>query len=414
MLKSFVNYDNSYSSLREADPFSGETYQIKLNNNNTFAKTSYAAAPSEKWMLKTGAAFNIDNDHLIYQDTDIREQMQSMHTRMGFTNFLTKKVTFKGGFEYYYLTNEAKISEEQGQQQYNLSATDHLLASYAESDIKLSRKIAFRVGGRLEYSTILDKTNITPRTSIAYRITDNSQVSAAYGQFKQNPHSDYLLYTQELDFEQSEHIILNFQYEKNNRLLRAEVFRKNYSHLISYEMSDENMFTNINSNGNGYAQGFDLFWRDRNTVPFLDYWISYAYLDTKRMYKDYPVKAVPEFVAAHSFSAVAKYWVNNLRSQFSLSYSFKSGRPYYNPASTQFHSDFTKPYHDLSGSISYLTNIFNQFTVIYLSFTNLAGFDNVYGYRYYGESDESGSYPSYAIKPETKRTIIIGVFISFD
>ncbi len=414
MLKSFVNYDKSYSSLRETDPFTGETYQIKLSNNNTFAKTSYAAAPNEKWMLKTGVAFNIDNNHLMYRGTDISEQIQSMHTRAGLTHFLTKNITLKGGLEYFYLTRETDIYDEQSQQQHTFFVTDHLLTSFVESDIKLSRKIAFRVGGRLEHSTILNKTNVVPRTSMAYKISDNSQVSAAYGQFRQNPHSDYLMYSKELDFEQSEHIIFNYQYEKNNRLLRMEIFRKNYSHLITYEKDTIDMFSNINSHGNGYAQGFDIFWRDRNTIPFLDYWISYAFIDTKRMYKDYPVKAIPEFVAAHSFSAIAKYWVNSIRSQFSLSYNFKSGRPYFNPAAADFHSDYTKPYHDISGSISYLTNIFDQFTVVYLSFTNLAGFDNVYGYRFYSESDETGSYPSYAIKPETKRTVIIGVFISFD
>ncbi|MNH41895.1 hypothetical protein D3C86_1610640 [compost metagenome] len=70
-------------------------------------------------------------------------------------------------------------------------------------------------------------------------------------------------------------------------------------------------------------------------------------------------------------------------------------------------SDKTRDFHNLSMNVSYLTRIMNQFTVVYLSVSNIPGFNNVYGYNY----STDGSVRK-AIEPPAKRTLFLGVFIT--
>jgi len=414
MVKAFVNYDDSYSGLEEEDPFTRVKNSIGLHDRNVFGKVSYATTLNEKWLFKTGAAWNMDNKGLDIDEDRLDEDLQSVHMRAGWVNYTTDHLTMKGGLDYFYTEYKMKYDDQSVSQDYAFSYADNLPAVYLESDIRVNGKMALRLGGRYEYSSVLNKMNVAPRASMAYKLTGTCQVSFAYGKYKQNPYHDYLIYNKRMDFEQSSHFILNYQYEKNKRLLRMELFRKNYSQLVRYQTGPYGQPADISNGGNGYAQGFDLFWRDQRTIPFLDYWLSYSYTDTERFYKDYPEKATPYFVSKHSLSVVGKYWLSILQTQISLSWNFRSGRPYYNPAATKFHSDHTKPYNDVSGSLSHLTRVFDQFTIVHFSFSNLLGFDNVYGYRYAEDPDDSGKYASRAITPFVKRTFVIGVFISIE
>lgn len=412
MLKIFVNYDNSLSAMDEANQFSGKVDRISLHDKNLLSKISYATTLNEKWMIKAGLAYNSDKEDLDYNADNILKEVQSTHLRLGLTNYTTDKFTLKTGFENYYMEHDESISLTDEGLNYLAFLADNLFATFLESDIRLSEKFAFRLGGRMEYSSVIKRLNVVPRASLAFKTTDYSQISVAYGRFMQNPVADYLIYSRSLQFEESKHYVLNYQYEKDKRLLRMELFQKSYLHLVKYDLGEYSEFTNLNNDGEGYARGFDLFWRDRKTITFLDYWISYSYTDTKRNYKNYPKLAIPEFVSKHNLSIVTKYWLEKFRTQLSISYNFSSGRPYYNPESSEYNSDLTKPYNDISGSLSYLTNLFGKFTVVYLSCTNLLGLDNVYGYQYSSEPDSSGNYARYAIKPYAKRTFIAGLFIS--
>lgn len=62
---------------------------------------------------------------------------------------------------------------------------DHLSAAFAEGGF-IMNDIATKVGTRLEYSSILQKINIAPRLSLAYKLNSGGQFSFAYGDFYQN------------------------------------------------------------------------------------------------------------------------------------------------------------------------------------------------------------------------------------
>ncbi|MBM3456407.1 MAG: hypothetical protein FJX80_14925, partial [Bacteroidetes bacterium] len=61
------------------------------------------------------------------------------------------------------------------------------------------------------------------------------------------------------------------------------------------------------------------FWRDRKTIKGLDYWVSYSFLNTKRLYLNYPISAQPTFAATHTSSVVLKkFWVKQMQNKTNL------------------------------------------------------------------------------------------------
>jgi hypothetical protein len=171
-------------------------------------------------------------------------------------------------------------------------------------------------------------------------------------------------------------------------------------------------------NGYGYAKGIEVFWRDRKTFKGIDYWISYSYLDTKRDYLNFPYEMEPDFAAKHTLSLVFKKFVTDWKMGFNASYSFTTGRPYYNISDygegAYYIADQgrTMPYNNLSLSINYIPSLSKpnsrHFTVWVLSATNVLNIKQVYGYNY--SFDNQVREP---IEPPASRFIFLGCFISF-
>jgi hypothetical protein len=119
--------------------------------------------------------------------------------------------------------------------------------------------------------------------------------------------------------------------------------------------------------------------------------------------------AVPTFVSPHNFSIVYKHFITKLKTQIGATYSFASGRPYYNPNNDSFHSDLTPSYQDLSLNFSYLPK---NWLILHLSCTNLLGRDNIFGYEFSQTPNDLGVYESRAIRQAAPRFLFLGVFIT--
>jgi len=226
----------------------------------------------------------------------------------------------------------------------------------------------------------------------------------AWGTFRQSTDNQLLVQATALAQERATHYILNYQITQNRRTFRAEAFRKSYQDLVKF--SNEG----FNNDGYGYAQGFDFFWRDYQTLRNADYWISYSFLDTKRDYRHYPAEAIPTFASKHNFSYVLKYFVESIKSQIGATYAFGSARPYHDPNKEGFNQSRTPNYHDLSANISYLMN---PKLIIHASVTNILGRDNIFGYRFSNAPDANGVYASEPIRQAARHFIFIGCFITF-
>ena len=261
----------------------------------------------------------------------------------------------------------------------------------------------------LEYDDLLQEFAASPRLSLAYKTGKNSQVSLAYGQFFQNPEKTNLRYHQNLGFERADHYILNYQILTEERTFRIEAYWKDYKNLLKFDAAQPWI---SNNDGNGYARGIDVFYRDKKSIKNGDFWLSYSFLDTERDYLDFPVASSPSFASKHNFSAVYKHWFNKLSSNLGLTYSFSSPRAFNDPNQATFNSGRTLAYHDLSMNWSYLTHWFGQFTIIHASITNVLGVKQEFGQRFSNQPNAEGQFTSIAVRPPAKRFIFVGLFIS--
>jgi hypothetical protein len=311
------------------------------------------------------------------------------------TRYFMTRDKFRFGAEYQYLTDDSKFD------QYKSSFFDNYVSGFIESDIFIGSKFVARVGGRVENSSLLAKTNLAPRLSLAMKTGKHSQASIAYGDFYQKPTNDILYLTHAIGFEKATHYILSFQHVDDSITVRVEAYYKKYDQLVK-------TIPDYSTNGNGYAKGFDVFFRDKKTLRNVDYWISYTYLDTKRIYRDFPISTMPTFASTHNASLVFKLWIPKILTSVGFSYNYSSGRPYYNPNNPTYLGDKTKDYNSLNFNASYLTHFCGAFTVLVISVTNVTGFNNVYGYHYSYDGTRRE-----AIIPPAKRSFFIGCFMSF-
>ena len=406
MLKMFSSYSFGYLSLRmdNLDNLSQKNF-FSQNSNNFFFNTNYRDIIWGDGTLFAGYSFSVDkvkndiNADKVKRD-DIFQTGKITITKNLFANSF---ITF--GAEVQNLSAKAGINDLEGK------LNETYTAGYLETDVFFTNDLAARIGGRIEHSKAINKTNIAPRISLAYRLGMYDQLNFAYGKFYQTPGQDYLLMTKDFDFEQAAHYILNYQYIGETRTFRIEAYYKDYDKLAKGTVYTYPYFNlpqiDFSNNGSGYAKGIDIFWRDRETIPSSEYWISYSYLDTKRDFRNYPMLAMPTFATPHTFSIVAKHWVQSITTFFGATYSFATGRPYFNPNNPDFLGDRAKSYHNLSLNASILTNVFGNFTVIFCSIDNLLGINNIYGYNF----STDGKVREAIVAPAL-RSAFIGMFIS--
>lgn len=406
MLKSFFSYSHGNSSLNLPNLDVPDTKDyMSLLTDNYYYNLTYRDVVAGDWIMFGGFSYSYDKDNIQYNDDFIKSTEKLAQGKFTLTKRIFGSSYLTAGAEYHN-TNYGDIYN-----QYDSKMTENYTAGFAETDIFFTNDLAARIGLRAEHSTLLNKTNAAPRISLAYRIGTYDQINIAYGKFYQSPEKDMLVQHRDFDFENAQHYIANYQYIGEGKTFRIEVYYKDYNKLAKGTVYTYPYFdvpeVSFSNNGNGYAKGIDLFWRDSRTFNYTDYWISYSYLDTKRNFRNYPSMAFPTFATPHTLSIVYKRWVPELATMFGVTYTHASGRPYFNPNNPEFLGDHAKSYNNLTINFSHLMNVFDNFTVLFFSVENILGFKNVYGYRY--SSDGKISNP---VLPATDRSVFLGMFIS--
>jgi len=415
LLKVFSSHAERDLQLQYPDDTKPDrTMPIRIRSTNDYVNTTYTTPLSTKTFLFVGTAWSNNLDRKNIDTSRLRETDKSFQARISINHHFTNRLGLKTGIE---LTNE-KFNQNYfnslDKKDYLTGYNENISAGFIESEYAPVNKLALRVGVRSEYSSLLQKANVMPRLSMAYKTSENGQVSLAYGMFYQDPSATSLRFTHQLGFEQANHYIINYQVNKNDRIFRVEAYYKDYLHLTRYTIENDPNPLSYNNLGYGYAKGIDFFFRDQKSIKNLDYWLTYSYIDSKRLYNDFTQTATPSFISSHNANAVVKYFSAKLQTMIGLTYSFASGRPYFNPNSSNFMSDRTKSYNDVSMNLSYLTNFFGNFTIIYCSASNVLGFNNVYGYHYSTVADANGQFTQREIAPDAKRFAMIAVFISLE
>ena len=431
-----TNIDIQRSNITSLDYLdANKEYQDRyaIKNQNIYGNLSYKNYFKNDWKLNLGACVSYNHDDIA---TQILTQQNQLVTDSNFysssdvsienqNNVATVKVVLdKGlpdlnairfGAEYIYNQDKTDLSLPVPINAINYQTDEHYKALFAEGDIYLTNNLAGKIGVRAEHSSVLNAFNLAPRASMAYKVNKAGQLSVAYGIFYQKPEQQYIFKNSQLGYMRADHYIVNYQFQPKDRILRAELYYKKYHDLIK---TNSYGYTNAISNlGKGYAQGFEVFYRDKKTLKGIDFWISYSFIDTKREFLNYQKQVQPDFVATHTANFVfKKFWIKKM---FGINgtYTFATGRPYYNPnlqEAENFMSEKTQPYHNFSISANYLRTIKKVFSVWVLSVNNPFGFKQVYGYNYaFRDLNQNNNYFSKPITPPAKQFIFLGVFLSW-
>ncbi|MBI9066949.1 MAG: TonB-dependent receptor [Salinivirgaceae bacterium] len=405
MLKFYSKTSQSKLELFQNDLNNpGEKNAYRLVNDNIFANASWTGELKKDWILYAGTSFTNNNDDATIDSLGLNKSLQGIHTKVMVSHKLSQTIKIKAGTELYskqycvdYISSIGKFTEQ---------FSNNTLTGFLESEIYTSQKFVTRLGSRFEYSDFLQKGNFAPRLSTAYKLTPKSQVSLSYGWFFQNPDDDFLVKTNGLDYEQANHYTFNYILKGNNRELRSELYYKEYKKLFKYGEVEPNIYTN---NGNGYAYGLDIFWRDNKTIKRGEYWVSYSYINAERNYLDFPEQAVPNFTSKHNLTFVYKHWIGELRSLVGGTYRISSPRYYNNPNTAEFNAEQTIAYQSLDLNWSFL---YRQNIIFYASASNVLGFKQQFGYQYASKPNENGAYNSQPILPSAKRFFVLGCFIT--
>jgi hypothetical protein len=406
MVKVYGNFNHSTYAIyqHDIDDYNSK-FRYDLTNDYRYLNGFYKQALNDSWMMRGGLSYTYQQNNAFVDDNNIVETEKGIHAKMVAEGSLSDHIELKAGAEVLQRTYSQQYHMQQSNP-FALTFEEVIPSAFAEADIYISKNFVTRAGARVEYNSLNRQVGVDPRVSLAYKTGTFSQVSFAYGKFRQTANNTLIRYNHDLDAEKAEHFILNYQHVENNRTFRVETYYKKYSSLVKYINNDSSL---LNSAGSGYAKGIELFWRDNRSLPKTDYWISYSYLDTKRDYLNFPYSAAPSFASRHNISVVYKYFVQSINSQLGFTYSYTTGRPYNNPNSDKFNNGKTPSYSDLSFNWSYLPK---PYLILYLSCTNLLGRDNVFGYEYSTVKNADGIYNSRAIKQAAPRFLFVGIFIT--
>jgi len=433
MLKYYTTFSYSNLGLRRPDIDSSYLKDaFSLNNTNWYNNLSYKGNLSKGWKMTLGASFSTNLDKIQQQVQDAADQPKQFASNVYWMNnknftlhnlqnlylgraVFEKKIkglsAWRFGSEYWRMDYRPTFNNAV----YKL--IDNYSALFTEASIYLSKDLAAQIGTRFEHSSIINKSDIAPRVSLAYKTGKKAQVSLAYGIFYQKPEATQLYAGTNVGFTKAIHYIASYQKTDNDRNFRTEVYYKKYRDLIK-QVPVSSSYTTYNNSGDGYAKGVDVFFRDKKTVKNLDYWVSYSYIDTKRNYNNFPDLLQPNFAANHNVSIVTKRFFTEMKSGFNLTYSWASGRPYYNILADVNNKYYiadqgkAKTYNNLSFSAEWIPSLGKEnpksFIVLFASVNNILGANNVYGYNY----SYNGNFKE-PVTPTSKRFYFIGCFISW-
>jgi hypothetical protein len=439
MLKYYTTFNHNVLGLRRQDVDSLYLNDaFALTNTNWYNNLSWRELLGNGWKMNLGVSYSTNRDSIMQQVQNAANQPEvfsdsafwmvfknfGLTSRQDLTQFkavFDKKLggisSFRFGGEYWYAYNRQPFQQNNLDTVFKFS--NNFSSLFAETDIFITNDLAAKLGLRYEYSSVIARSDLAPRVSLAYKTGTDAQISVAYGIFYQLPENSQLFYTSNLEFTKATHYIINYQKMSKDRIFRVEAYYKQYQDLVK-TVPINYFYSTYNNSGSGYADGLEFFWRDKKTFKNFDYWISYSYLDTKRNYLNYTEQLMPSYATHHTASIVVKRFFTDLKVGVNATYSFATGRPYYNfrlDSANQYYladQGITKDYQSLNLSAEYVPSIGKKnartFVVLFASMTNALGYNPVFGYNYTYSGDPDLKQP---ITLPARRFYFIGCFLSW-
>lgn len=405
LLKAYMHTEEGGMKIWQAQPgLAARGILLAVNNRYSFAQSSIKHTGSNNWSYYGGFSFSNNVDNLQVDQLAIRNQNRVLHGKAVAIKDFSDRVSLKTGTEYFLFD----YSEELPTEGLLRTMNDHQLALFSEADIYLSNQLIIRTGIRAGSSQLTGQIWVDPRASIAYKFKHEGQLSFAAGRYSQMPVEELRILEPTLDRTLADHYILNYFLSKNGRTIRAEAFYKSYDKLPTFE-GTRFRYQNIQQLGKGYAQGFDVFFRDQETFERTDFWITYSFVDSKRQFGSFQSLVQPNFAPRHQASWVIKHFIPAWKSQPGFSFVINDGYTYTDPQLPGEMNAKTPSFQDLSLSWSYLPK---PNLIIHFACSNVLGRDNIFGYQFSEAPNASGQFERIPIRQTAPRFLFIGIFLT--
>jgi outer membrane cobalamin receptor len=193
LLKIYAAFDTSRFDLNQESINTIEKTRVDLNNNNFYLNASYKVNLMRKWQFSTGLSYGYGENKIGLGLDKINNVEHASHWKVKVRKSFSDRMKLTFGADYF-ITQFDESFNIDFKSQYNAN----IAAGYSELDIFFSKNFAGKAGLRLANNDLLNETAISPRASIAYKISKASQFSLAYGEFEQAPRQDYLKYNTNL------------------------------------------------------------------------------------------------------------------------------------------------------------------------------------------------------------------------
>lgn len=216
-------------------------------------------------------------------------------------------------------------------------------ALYAIYTISPLNKLDFSFGLRYElFDYLNDKSKVSPRINLNYKITDNFSASFSYGIFYQMPPLclvSTISQNRDLKPLRSDHYVAGFAYYPYPDVkITVEGYYKDYSDYpisIEYptfslanagdEYTIHEKLIPLTSKGSGRSKGIEFYIQKRMTENLYGQ-ISYSYSKTEHKALD-GIYRPGSFDIPHVLSIIGGYKLNDSW-EFSTKFTYASGRPY--------------------------------------------------------------------------------------
>lgn len=405
-LKNYVAADLGSIGIKRFNIDSGQDQAIEITNKNLYTNSTYRNFLSEKTSVRVGYSFGYNDDRFDVDSTHIVTNLIGTHLKTDLKTVFSDFIILNYGADLIYQNDKYRVSDMNDVELTNRSLGRYIPGAYTSMDYYFSKYLAVKLGARAEHNSFLNTTTVDPRLTLAYKVGDNSQVSAAFGRYSQEVETEYLYDDRQVN-ERSTQYLLNYNLKTKKTIIRLEGYYKNYDDLLTYD--DPQNYASVRNEGFGQAYGLDAFWRASGMIKNFDFWVSYSWLNNERQFLDYPEVTTPEFSTTHNFSIVTRKWFESIKCQLGLTYTMASGRPYDNPNTPSFMTERSGLFHNVSLSWSYLIS---QQKILFFSVSNAPGFKNEYGFRYASQPDAFGNYASERIRPNDDRFVFLGFFVT--
>jgi len=370
---------------------------LGVENTFGFANATYELPLNEKWLLDGGTSLSLNKDFFDVDSARFEIDNNLLHIKQKVTHYLTESFKIKAGAEVFLVDYSETIVDIDAERGF-----DELRSSvWTEAEWYLNSRFTVRAGLRGANFSESKASRLEPRLAAAFQPYENGTISVAAGRFSQPQDNRDRVDAPGIDPSKADHLQLSFQHANQKRTIRGEVYYKDYSDFATRE----NM--GLNAIGEGYARGFDVFYRERSLIKNADFWLTYSFVDSKRRYNGFETEVRPNFAPQHNFSAVMKYWIADLKSQVGGTFTWNSGQPYDSPNRAGEMESVSPDFASLSLNWSYLCR---QNLIIHASVSNVTGRDNVFGYQYANEADANGFYEREPIRQSAPFFAFIGVF----